>query len=289
MAPFVCQSAGGLRRAAALCYNLSGASSMKKNICLHIYCLACLLIPAGLGAQDSSSVDKDMDTLRKYHSVLAVANKGLEFVAAKDWEAAAKQFDRCLEIMPDHPNACYGKAVISNQAGDVPQALGWIEKAEQGCISLQLVWMKQKTNWLSISKDDAKRLHELAAQTMGGNTETVGCTSQDRAYESKKTGRPSEDALQDAKGSGTSPFAVPAEFLALHGNLLFKEKRLPEAEAKYLEALAVEPAHERCLNNLVNIYFVTRRLAEAREWLDKAARLKVKVNPNLEKALREAR
>jgi hypothetical protein len=51
----------------------------------------------------------------------------------------------------------------------------------------------------------------------------------------------------------------------------------------------VEPAHERCLNNLVNIYFITRRLAEAREWLDKAARLKVKVNPNLEKAVREAR
>jgi Tfp pilus assembly protein PilF len=262
---------------------------MKRNCRLHILCLACLLIPAGLGAQDSSSVDKDMVTLRKYHSVLALANKGLELVAARNWEAAARQFDRCLEILPDHPNACYGKAVISNQAGDVPQALNWIEKAENGCVSLQLVWAKQKTNWLTISKDDAKRLHELAAQTMGGNTETVGCTSQDRAYESKKTGRPSEDALQDAKGSDASPFAVPAEFLALHGNLLFKEKRFPEAEAKYLEALAVEPAHERCLNNLVNIYFITRRLAEAREWLDKAARLKVKVNPNLEKAVREAR
>lgn len=262
---------------------------MKRNCRLHILCLACLLIPAGLGAQDSSSVDKDMVTLRKYHSVLALANKGLELVAARNWEAAARQFDRCLEILPDHPNACYGKAVISNQAGDVPQALNWIEKAENGCVSLQLVWAKQKTNWLTISKDDAKRLHELAAQTMGGNTETVGCTSQDRAYESKKTGRPSEDALQDAKGSDASPFAVPAEFLALHGNLLFKEKRFPEAEAKYLEALAVEPAHERCLNNLVNIYFITRRLAEALEWLDKAARLKVKVNPNLEKAVREAR
>ncbi len=260
---------------------------MRKNSWLHWLCLACLLMPAGLGAQDSSSVDKDMVTLRKYHSVLAVANKGLEWVAARDWEAAAKQFDRCLEILPDHPNACYGKAVISNQAGDVPMALSWIEKAEKGCAALQLVWAKQNTNWLSMSKDDAKRLHELAAQTMGGNTETVGCTSQDRAYESKKTGRPSEDALKDSK-SGTSPFAVPAEFLALHGNLLFKQKRLPEAEARYLEALAVEPAHERCLNNLVNIYFVTGRLAKAREWLDKAARLKVKVNPNLEKAVRES-
>lgn len=257
---------------------------MKKNNWLPVFCLACLLIPAGLGAQDNFSVDKDMDTLRKYHSALPVANKGLELVAARDWEAAAAQFDRCLEILPDHPNACYGKAVVRNQAGDVPQALAWIEKAEKGCVSLQRVWEKQKTNWLSMSKDDEKRLRELASQNIGGNINSIACSTVDRAYESKKTGRAANDVIQD----DASPFAVPAEFLVLHGNLLFKQKRLAEAEAKYLEALAVEPAHERCLNNLVNIYFVSRRLAEAREWLDKAAQLKVKVNPNLEKAVREA-
>ena len=258
---------------------------MSKKSRLHIFCLLCLLIPAGLAAQDSTSVDKDMDALRKYHSVLAVANKGLELVAAKEWDAAAKQFGRCLEILPDHPNACYGRAVISNQAGDVPQALDWIEKAEKGCLSLQRVWERQRTNWLSMSKDDEKRLRELATQNIGGNVNSLACTTVDRAYETKKTGRATNDVIADE----ASPFAVPAEFLALHGNLLFKSKRLPEAEARYLEALAVEPAHERCLNNLVNIYFTTRRFALAREWLDKAARFKVKVNPNLEKAVREAR
>ena len=76
---------------------------------------------------------------------------------------------------------------------------------------------------------------------------------------------------------------------SLHGNLFFKLKRFAEAEAKYLAALAIEPGHERCLNNLINIYFVTGKIGQARGWLEKADQQKVKVNPGLEKAVRQAK
>jgi len=258
---------------------------MKKTIGVCFLWLACLQFAALLAGQGSTSIGKDMEMLRRFHSTLPAANRGLELVAARDYEAAGREFDRCLKILPEHPHACYGKAVIASQAGDIAPALSWIERAEKGCLGLQQVWNRQKTNWLTMSKDDEKRLRDLATQNIGGMTNSIACVSVERAYESKKTGKATVDVIQD----DTSPFVIPAEFLALHGNLLFKLRRIDEAEAKYLEALAVEPAHERCLNNLINIYFVSRRLGQAREWLEKARQLKAKINPKLEQAVLEAK
>ncbi len=245
---------------------------------------ACFLLALALTAQKNTSLEQDIEMLRKYHSVLPAANSGLELAAAGNWEQAGKELDRCLAILPGHPNAAYGKAVVANQAGEIAAALAWIERAENGCLAMQQVWKNQKTNWLSMSREDEKRMRELAAQSIGGSTSSLACVSVDRAYESKKTGRATADVI----GDGASPFEIPAEFHALHGNLLFKLRRLDEAEAQYLLALAIEPAHERCLNNLINVYFVTRRLDKAREWLERAGKLKARINPRLEQAIREA-
>lgn len=249
--------------------------------------LACwlgLLLAALLPGQKGASLEQDMELLRKYHSTLAVANKGLELAAMRNWQEAGLELERCLAVMPGHPSACYGKAVIAGQAGDLPAALAWIERAEAGCLELQRVWENQKPNWLSMSREDEKRLRELAAQDIGGSTSSLACVSVDRAYESKKTGRATADVLQD----GASPFAMPAEFHALHGNLLFKSRRLDEAEAQYLKALAIAPGHERCLNNLINLYFVGRRFDLAREWLAQARKRKARIHPQLEKVVEEA-
>ncbi len=253
-----------------------------KNVSLFLG--LCLLLPALLPGQKSTSLEQDMELLRKYHSTLPSANKGLERVAVRDWQGAESELQRCLAILPGHPNACYGKAVIASQAGDLPAALSWIERAEAGCLELQRVWENQKPNWLSMSREDEKRLRELAAQDIGGSTSSLACVSVDRAYESKKTGRATADVLQD----GASPFAIPAEFHALHGNLLFKLRRPGEAEAQYLKALAIEPGHERCLNNLVNLYFVGRRLDQAREWLEQARKRKARIHPRLAQAVEKA-
>ncbi|MCU0275351.1 MAG: tetratricopeptide repeat protein [Acidobacteria bacterium] len=258
---------------------------MKRTIGVCFLWLACLPFAALLAGQGSTSIDKDMEMLRKYHSTLPAANKGLELVAARDWAGAAREFDRCLAILPEHPQACYGKAVISNQAGDITPALSWIERAEQGRLAMKQAWENQKTNWLAVSKEDAGRLNEIIAQNIGGSSTSISCMARESSSQSKRTGMPSKSVLQE----GPSPFDGPAEFHAFHGNLLFKLRRIDEAEAKYLEALAVEPAHERCLNNLINIYFVSRRLGQAREWLEKARQLKAKINPKLEQAVLEAK
>lgn len=258
---------------------------MKDKRLIFFVCWTCLVIPVLLPGQKGTSLEGDMDMLRKLHSTQSEGKKGLDLLQARDWEGAAGHFNKCLRILPLHPNACFGMATIANQMGDVAQSLSWIERAETGCLALQQVWENQRPNWLSMSKDDEKRMRELAAQHIGGSTSSLACVSVDRAYESKKTGRTTTSVIQ----GGASPFEIPAEFHSLHGNLLFKLRRLDEAEAQYLEALAREPAHERCLNNLINLYFVTRRLDKAREWLERAGQQKVRINPRLEQAIREAK
>ncbi|TFG78022.1 MAG: tetratricopeptide repeat protein [Chrysiogenales bacterium] len=259
---------------------------MKKRSANRILCLGLLFIPVMLTGQKNAAGDNNLEILRKLHSTQAIVNKGLELLTARDLAGAAREFNRALETLPENPNACYGMAYIGNQKREIAQALIWIEQAEKGCLLLQQAWEKQKTNPFKLSKEDEGRLREIAAQTVGGSVDLMNCVLNNTAYEMKRTGVNS-NAVPLKGNTDNSPFVVPAEFLSLHGNLLFKLKRFPEAEAKYLEVLAIDPGHERCLNNLINIYFISGRIEPARRWLEKAGQQKVKINPGLEKAVRQ--
>ncbi|HUU04960.1 MAG TPA: tetratricopeptide repeat protein [Patescibacteria group bacterium] len=260
---------------------------MKKNVASHIFCLGFLLIPVMLTGQKDVGVGNDLEILRKLHSTQAIVNKGLDLLTVKDWEGAAREFNRALETLPENPNACYGLAYIGNHKREIAQALTWIEQAEKGCLLLQQAWEKQKTNPFKLSKEDEGRLREIAAQTISGSVDLMSCWLNNTSYDMKRTGV-NTNTVPLKGNTDNSPFVVPAEFLSLHGNLLFKLKRFPEAEAKYLEALAIVPGHERCLNNLINIYFISGRIELARSWLEKAGQQMVKINAGLEKAVRQA-
>lgn len=241
-----------------------------------------LWLPMMILPDPGSKVHEDLKTLQKYRSSLADAEKGMELLAAGDRDGALKKFTGCLAILPEHPDAGYGRAVISSREGDLAVALFWIERAEAGCRSLQRIWKEQTAGRLGMSREEQLRLRELVTQGIDRTKNSVFCDAQSLIY--NKTARQTRDVLQQADGI-VSPFAVPAEFFALHGNILFKLKRLDEAEVQYKKALDVNPAHERCLNNLVNIYYVTRRLDLAREWLHIAGERKVSVHPKLKAAV----
>jgi len=255
---------------------------MSKGFVLLVSGCAFVLFPMLITPDPGSNVNEDLKTLQKYQSSLADAGKGMELLAAGDREGALKKFAGCLAVLPDHPDAAYGRAVVSSREDDLVQALLWIERAEAGCRSLQSIWKEQTAGRLSMSREEQLRLRELVTQGIDRTKNSVFCDAQSLIY--NKTARQTQDVLRQADGE-VSPFAVPAEFFALHGNILFKMKRLDEAEAQYIKALDVNPGHERCLNNLVNIYYVTRRLDLAREWLKKAGERKVSIHPKLKAAV----
>jgi tetratricopeptide (TPR) repeat protein len=251
-------------------------------------CLLCLLVPVLVAGQDIPGDNQGLEVLRKLRLTQPQLNEAFDLLAVRDWDGAGRQFNRCLDALPENPNACFGMAYIANETGDITKALLWMEKAEQASLYLNQVWENQKTGLFKLSQEEKDRLLELSLGLQYKGEHTSVCRSQEYFRESDKAAQKAQDI--SAKGStDDSPFAVPAEYFSLHGNLLFKMKRFEEAEAKYLEALALAPGHERCLNNLINIYFISGKIEQARSWLEKALQRKVRINPGLVQAVRQAK
>ena len=260
---------------------------MKRRIPVFFY-LICLCVPILIAGQDNPNDKQGLEVLRKLRLTQPLLNKASDLLAAKDWEGAARQFNRCLEAVHESPDACFGMAYIGSQTGDIAKALTWMEQAEKASLYLQQVWEIQKMSLFKMSQEERIHLLQLAEDLLNNGMSIYSCKANRFSTESEQATQKAREI--SAKGNtDDSPFAIPAEFYSLHGNLLFKLKRLDEAEAQYLKALAVAPGHERCLNNLINIYFVTGRIEQARSWLGKADQQKVKVNPGLEKAVRQAK
>lgn len=249
--------------------------------------LVSLFVPILLAGQENSGNEKEAKIFLKLRLTQPLLNKAFDLLAAKDWEGAAGQFNRCLETLPEHPNACFGMAEIFNQKGDFATALTWIEKAEKGCLYLSQIWTTQKLSLFRLSQEEQDQLLQIAFDLSYLHAKGV-CRA-------AKYDRESKGILQKVKNVSTkrntadSPFAIPTEFFALHGNLQFKLKRFEEAEAQYLQALAIAPDHERCLNNLINIYFISNKIEQARSWLEKATQQQVNINPGLIQAMRQAK
>jgi tetratricopeptide (TPR) repeat protein len=256
-----------------------------KNRIRGFFCLLCLCVPLRLPAQEIPGQTQGLDALRKLGLTRPLLGAASDRLAARDWEGAGRLFDRCLETLPENPGACFGKACIANEAGDSAAALAWMEKAEKASLYLNQVWENQKTGLFKSAQDEKERLRELSLGLQYRGEHSSICRAPEYFHESDKAAQKA-GAISSKGNFADPPFAVPAEYLSLHGNLLFKLKRFAEAEAKYVEALASEPGHERCLNNLINLYFVTGRIGQARDWLEKAARLRVRINPGLAQAVR---
>ncbi len=258
-----------------------------KNRIPRFFYLLCLFVPILLAGQESPDDNHGLEVLRKFRLAQPLLNKASDLLTAKDWEGAAKQFNRCLEVLPECPDACFGMAYICNQSGDVTKALAWMEKAEKSSLYLQQVWENQKTSLFKLSQEERMSLLKLADDLLNNGMYVYSCKSNKLYAESSQVTQKARAITADSKAND-SPFAIPAEFFSLHGNLFFKLKRLNEAEEQYLKALAIAPGHERCLNNLINIYFVTGRIEQARSWLENADQQKVKINTGLAQAVRRA-
>jgi len=248
-------------------------------------CVFTMVVPVLVMAGKPGQVNGDLDRLQKYRSTLPDAGKALGILTTGDMEKAERLFRGILKVFPGHPDACYGLAVIDGRRGDLETALSWIKQAEAAYFSMQRIWKRQMSKGMNMTPEEQRRMRELTTQGIDRTRNSVFCDAQSLLY--NKTARSAKDGLHDGELE-SSPFSLPAEIPALQGNILFKLRRLDEAEKKYLEALTIEPGHERSMNNLINIYYVTRRFDLARKWLETARQLQVKIHPGLEKAVQAA-
>lgn len=68
-----------------------------------------------------------------------------------------------------------------------------------------------------------------------------------------------------------------ADYLYLHGNILFKLKQYEKAHRHYLEAIRQNPLHTNAYNNLINLHYMLENHSLAKEYLDQAEKAGISV------------
>jgi len=246
-----------------------------------------VLVLAALAAWCFSQT-ADLNLLEKYKTLLGTMDKARSAFDKGNWTASERELDRCLKAVPDHHEAHYFKAQIRYKDGDFVKAEDHMTAAENGYVHFSAVLEEAKVSQMMKDVDKEQALADLipalekALDQSVCKPPTYMAAITDAKNKLDETKNEKSDALRKGKA------AVPAEYLYFHGNCLYRLKRFDEAESRYRDALAADPAHANATNNLLSLLYGQKRYADALAVLEQADLLKVQVQEALKKAVLDA-
>ena len=197
-----------------------------------------------------------------------------EFQAGRS-EAAAKDFEKCLQEVPRHAFARYYLANIAYIANDLSRALGDMNAAVEDLgfmESLNDYGLTQKAK----TYDSYKRMmnEEWAA--------AINCRARAEidslSGELKDTEKKQELQLERQKAAR---IRQKAHYLYFRGNIHFRLERFDDAARDYEQAIVLDPQQANAYNNLAAIYYLAGNHAGALDYLDRAMRQGLEDNLNL--------
>ncbi len=237
-----------------------------------------------LGLAFTLAAQKDFNqsekaTIENYKRAKVHYDKGLDYFNKGKLEKAQKEAAASLEIFPSYADGHLLLALLRYQEGKFEPALKEIEsaKASFGAIS-QFYAVSYQDHFARLREqrnEAAARLEELKAA--GGDLILIGDAQ--HALQVK------EEELRNWKPDVS--LAMPAEYHFVHGNILFKMKRLNEALGLYLAAVQADPRYANAYNNLISIYLMGGDAANALKYLQQAESNGVTVNEKLKNAVLE--
>jgi tetratricopeptide (TPR) repeat protein len=235
--------------------------------------------------------DKNLALLGRYSSLSNHIEKAKTAFRRGNMAKCEQEALFCLERLTRHHEAHFLMSQVLYQRGEFGKALEHIQAAEEGYLKLteavsllEQQKLKEKTDSVASLFDDVQEY------TVADNaTKNRGSCQPDRYA------KPLQDAKEklikegrwDERDQGQMISQIPADYHYIHGNCLFRLKRLPEAEAAYLLAIKINPGYGEAYNNLINLLFMQKRLDEARACLSQAEAHKASIHPGLKKAVLE--
>jgi tetratricopeptide (TPR) repeat protein len=238
------------------------------------------------GQSDSLTGMDEGDFIHKYKS----ANKAFETTCKKhllkgELLKAEKGLLKCQDIMPGHVGSLFYLSYVCYRKKEYNRALEYIRRAKGG--------YKVITRKIAgIQKHNAHKAKEQQNVLREALDSYRGFESIDGACAVSPIVREMRGEIAKLERSGASVSAaedpVPAEYFYIHGNILFRLKQYAGARDQYLETVKRDPAHRDAYNNLVNLYYVTRKLKKSLYYLDMAEKNGVPVNPRLKQAVLKA-
>ena len=201
--------------------------------------------------------------------------RGLKEFQAGRSDAAAKDFEKCLQEIPRHAFARYYLANIAYVANDMPKALDEMSRAIGDFDFMQALndyAVKQKSK----TYDSYTR---MMAEEWDASTSCRTHRELEALY-GEVTDAKSKQELQlaDQKAARSRQ---KAHYLYFLGNIHFQLQRFPEAARSYEEAIALNPRHASAYNNLAAIFYMAGEHERALGLLAEAERQGLGDNINL--------
>lgn len=235
------------------------------------------LVLAVAGSSIAFGQGKHTMTSREYNKFRIAKSHhyaGQQSFIRKKYMKAEKSFLKCLESYPKYSSADYFLGKINNHNKMYVKALKHIERAK-----LNYKHMNDLNISAQLEYFDALRQKKENLQKDLSNPELV----------TRNRDTMQREILTIDTKLQQKPLAqvnhAPAEYYFMHGNIFFRMKKLKEAHDQYVEAIRLGPQFPDTYNNLINLYFMVQKFDRAYEYIKKAEKQKVKVNPKLKAAI----
>lgn len=245
-----------------------------------------IILAFPLGAQPGEKAYKEKElseALSKFQSTKASFAKGRELFASGDLSRAAREFEACIKVLPEHIYASYYLANVHYVRKEYTQSLAAIGSAERHLDFMTAVDAYAQKNKIQ-EMEEAKKL--LKAE----NEVNSSCRESRRleqmvldveTEEEKAMGQADRDKLFRQKQA--------SRYAYFHGNVAFQLKKLGEAFQCYNRAIQADPQNGDAYNNAASILFLAGRPQEADLYIQKAvaAGVEDRINLKLKKLITE--
>lgn len=242
------------------------------------------LSPRAKGEDQAYSPKQLSEALSRFQSANKRFARGRTLFAGGDITAAAREFEACTTILPEHIYARFYLANSLYLQKDYARALEAIEEAERGIAFMEALDAYALERNVQ-TMEDARRILEAENQARTSCRESRKLEQLVRVIEEDK--KKLDDGGHETVSSRNGRNSL---YAYSHGNILFQLRRFDEAFAQYQKAIEADPRNGDACNNAAAILLMAGRAHEAEAYLEKAvsAGVEDKINLKLKKLVAEA-
>jgi len=205
---------------------------------------------------------------------------GVESMKSEAWDEAADEFRAAIAADPDMVLAHYNLGQCRMAQRRYVEAVAAYRSTKDAFIRIgQLSEQDRETG----ERDRQDEIRGLRDNLNLLNTIKDGSADR-RAMEIESRIR----LLESMRFKGNQRPEMPAEFPLALGSAYFRQQKLAEAEAEYVEAATLNPKLGAAHNNLAVIYLMTGRPVDAESALKRAEKSGFPVNAHLKEDIKKA-
>ena len=208
---------------------------------------------------------------------------GWDYMRTESWDKAAAAFQSAIDIDPTFEVPYYGLGRADMALKQYVAAIAALSKCRE---LYQAQVGRQFANAQEAQRYRQDRITEIDEQIRQVNSMPPSIQQQDQLRQLGNHRRDIQDAI--TKGVNVNLDAtVPAWVSLSLGSAYFRAGKMTDAEREYKATIAADNKSGEAHNNLAVVFLETGRFSDALASINAAKKTGFKVNPELEKVIRE--